>query len=111
MAFIIGDSMVKNVYGYLLTGSLNLKFITGDLFHWRKHRLCQIILNPRKRISVLIFILHVGTNDLTLSDTPEQIVEHIFDTVISLKTGSNTVIIFNIVPRGDKKKEEAEKAI
>ena len=27
MAFTIGDSMLKNVDGYLLTGSLNLKFI------------------------------------------------------------------------------------
>ena len=36
-------------------------------------------------------------NKLTLSDTPEQIAEHIFDIVSSLKTDSNTVIVSNIV--------------
>ena len=58
-----------------------------------------------------IYILHVGENDLILSDTPKQIAEHIFDIVSSLKTDTNTIIVFNIVPRGNKNKEKAEKAI
>ena len=37
--------------------------------------------------------------------------ENIFDIVNSLKTESNTVTVSNIVPRGDKNKEKAEKAI
>ena len=104
--------MVKNADGYLLKGSLNRKFIVKlrPFLSW-KHRICQIILNPRKRASILIFVLHVGTNDLRLSDTPEQIAEHIFDIVNSLKTDSNTIIVSNIVPRGDKNKEKTEKAL
>ena len=58
-----------------------------------------------------IYVLHVGTNNLTLSDTPEQIAEYIFDIVRSIKTDSNTVIISNIVPRGNKNKENIEKTI
>ena len=69
-------------------------------------------IKPTKNdFNPFIYVLHVGTNDLTLSDTPEQIAEHIFDIVNSLKTESNTVIVSNIVPRGDKNKEKAEKAI
>ena len=85
LSFIIGDSMVKNVDGYLLTGSLNCKFIVNSD----------------------IYILHVGKNNLILSDTTDQIAEHIFDIVSSLKTDSNTIIVFNTVPRGNKNKEKA----
>ena len=82
-----------------------------DLFHRRKNRICWIIINQQKKTSILIFVLHIGTNDLTLSDIPEQIAEHIFDKVSSLKTDSNSAIVSNIVPRGDKNKEKAETAI
>ena len=58
-----------------------------------------------------IYVLHVGTIDIRLSDTPEQIAEHIVDIFSSLKTDSNTIIFSNIVPRGDKNKDKAEKAI
>ena len=104
--------MVKNIDGSLLTGSLNRKLIKVRPFSSAKTSDMSDYIKPTKKdFNPDIYVLHVRTNDLTLSDTPEQIVEHIFDIVISLKTGSNTVIIFNIVPRGDKKKEEAEKAI
>ena len=54
-----------------------------------------------------IYVLHVGTNDITLSDKPEQIAEHIFDIVNSLKTCSNA----DIVSRDNKNKEKMDKAI
>ena len=57
------------------------------------------------------YVLHVGTIDIRLSDTPERIAEHIVDIFSSLKTNSNTIIFSNIVPRDDKNKEKAEKAI
>ena len=58
-----------------------------------------------------IYVLHVGTNGLILSNTTEQPAELISDTGNSLKTDNNTVIVFNIVPRGNKNKEKSEKAI
>ena len=54
-----------------------------------------------------IYVLHVVTNDITLSDTPEQIAEDIFDIVNSLKTCSNA----DIVSRDNKNKEKMDKAI
>ena len=65
----------------------------------------------KKNFNTDIYVLHVGTNDVTLSDTPEQIAKHIFGIVNYLKTDSNTVIVSNIVPRGDKNKEKAENTI
>ena len=58
-----------------------------------------------------IYVLHVRTNDLTLSDTPEKIAKHIFDKGNSIKTASNTLTVFTVVPRGDMNKEKADKAI
>ena len=84
LTFIIGDSMLKDVDEYPLRGSINCKLLLKwDLFHWEKYRLCKLILNPRKmNLTMLWTVLHVWTIDLTLSDIPEQITEHIFDTVL-----------------------------
>ena len=69
----------------------------------------EYYITPTKRdFDPGIYILHVGTNDLTLNDTPEEITEHIVNIATSLKTENNTVVISNIVPRGDSKKEKAE---
>ena len=68
------------------------------------------ITPTKKDFSPDIYVLHVGRNDLTLSDTPEQIAEHIAHIVSLLNTDSNTVIVSNAVPRDDKNKEKAEKA-
>ena len=110
LAFVIGDSMIKDVNGYLLTGSLNRKYIV-------KVRLCSsaktsdkayYITTTKRDFDPGIYILHVGTSDLTLDDTPEEITGHIVNIATSLKTDNNTVVISNIVPRGKNKKGKAE---
>ena len=64
--------MVKDIDGYLVTGSLNRKFIfkvrpflsakTSDMSH---------NIKPTKNVfNAYIYVLHVGTNNLTLSDKP-----------------------------------------
>ena len=78
--------MVKDVDGYLLTGSINRKFIvkvrpfssakTTDMGDYTK---------PTKRdFNPDLYIIHVGTNDLSLDDTPEVISNCIIDTAKSL---------------------------
>ena len=56
LAFIIRDSMVKNVDGYLLTGSLNRNFIVKvrPFSSAKTSGISDYILNPRKRTSILI---------------------------------------------------------
>ena len=51
LAFILADSMVKDVDGYLLTGSINRKFIVKDLFHLQKPSIWNITPNPPKETS------------------------------------------------------------
>ena len=102
--------MIKDVDGYLLTGSLNRKYIVKIRpFSSAKTSDMEYYITPTKReFDPGIYILHVGTNDLTLNDTPKEITEHIVNIAPSLKTENNTVEISNIVQRGDSKKEKAE---
>ena len=110
MAFVIGDSMINNVDRYLLTGSLNRKHIVKVRpFSSAETSDVEYYITPTKRdFDPGIYILHVGTNYLTLEDTPEEITEQIVNIVTSLKIENNSVVISNIVPRGDSKKEKVE---
>ena len=109
-AFILGDSMVKDVDGYLLTGSINRKFIVKVRpFSSAKTIDMEDYTKPTKRdFNPDLYIIHVGTNDLSLDDTPEVISSRIIDTAKSLMTEKSKVVISNIVPRGDKYKEKEE---
>ena len=110
LAFLIGDSMIKEVDGYLLTGSLNRKYIV-KVRHLSSAKASDIeyYITPTKGdFDPGIYILHVGTNYLTLGDTSEEITVHIVNIATSLKTEDNTFVISNIVPRGDNKKEKVE---
>ena len=112
LALIVEDSMLKVVDGYLLTGSLNKKFIvkvrpfcspkTEDMYDY---------LKPSKRdFGPNIFILHVCTNNLSTNDSPEMIADKIAETAESLKTEDNNVVLSAIIPRGDKLNEKDEEA-
>ena len=102
--------MLKDVDGYLLTGSINKKFIvkvrpfsspkTIDMEDYTKHT--KRDFNPN------LYILHVGTNDLSLDEMPKVISSGIIDTAKSLMTQINKMVISNIVARGDKCKEKGE---
>ena len=109
-AFILGDSMVKDVDGYLLTRSINRKFIVKVRpFSSAKTIDMEDYTKPTKRdFNPDLYIIHVGTNDLSLDDTPEVISTRIMDTAKSLMTEKNKVVISNIVPRRDKYKEKGE---
>ena len=64
---------------------------------------------PTKRVfNPDLYILHVVKNDLLLDDTPKVISSRIIDSAKSLMTEKNKIVISNIVPRGDKCKEEGE---
>ena len=104
IAFIIGDSMVKKIDEYLPTSSLNQKYIvkvrpflsaeTIDMLDYIKPT--QRDFNPD------VYLLHVGTNDLTSNKSPEQISLDISNLANSLKLDNNTVVVSSIVPRNDE---------
>ena len=100
--------MVKDVDGYLLMGSINRKFIVKVRpFSSAKTINMEDYTKTTKRdFNRYLYILHVGTNDLSLDAMPEVISSRIIDTAVSLMTEKK--IISNIVPRGDKYKEKKE---
>ena len=102
--------MIQDFDSNLLTGSLSRKYImevrsfssakTSDMKY-------HIILTKRDFDSG-IYILHVGTNDLTLDNTLKEITKHVVNIATSLEIENNTVVIWNIVPHGHSKKEKTE---
>ena len=85
-AFIIGDSMLKKTDGYLLTNSINHKFIV-------KTRVCPAAktedvkdyIKPTKRdFDPDLYIFHAGTNDLYLDKPDAEIATDIMIVVESL---------------------------
>ena len=67
--------MVNDVDGYLLKGSINRKFIVKvRTFSSVKAIDMEDNTRPTKRdFNPDLYILHIGTNDLLLDDTPEVI--------------------------------------
>ena len=95
--------MVKDVGGYLLTASINGKFIVKVTpFFPSKTIDMEDYTKPTKRdFNPDLYILHVETNNLSLDDTTEVISNRIIDTAKSLMTEKNKIIIPNIAPRGE----------
>ena len=81
-AFIIGDTIVKDVDGYLLTGSVNIKFIAKvRLFLSGKPLDMRDYIKPTERdFSPSLYIIHIDTNDLFLEDIPKIISKRIIKT-------------------------------
>ena len=109
-AFIVGDSMIKKIDGYLLTSSINHKYIvkvrpfvtakTDDMY--------DHIKPTQRNFQPNVYISHVGTNDLPTDMTPEEISKKIITFSKHLKSEDNEVVVSGIVPRGDSYKEKAE---
>ena len=104
-AFIIGDSMVKKIDGYLLTSSVNHKYIVKVRPFLSAKTIDMLdYIKPTQRDE---YLLHVGTNDLSSNKSPEQISLDILDLANSLKLDNNTVIASSIVPRDDENKKKS----
>ena len=109
--FIIGDSIIKEVDGYLLTNSIKHKYLVKvrpflaakavDMFDYVKP--IQRDFNPDA------FTLHIGTNDLTTDKKPDEICSEISRLVKVHKTNKNKIVISTIVLRGDACSTKVEK--
>ena len=95
--FIIGDSMVKDIDGYLLTGSIKRKFIVKVRpFSSAKTLDMQDYIKPTKRdFDQFLYLLYVGNNGLSLEDTLEATSKRIIATAESLIKEHNEVAISN----------------
>ena len=96
--------MVKKTDGYLLTSSINHRYIVKV----RPFPLAKTIdmvdyIKPTQRdFNPDVYLLHVGANDLSSKKFPEQISLDILNLANSLKLDNNTVIVSSTVPCGDE---------
>ena len=97
--FIVGDSMIKKVDGYLLTDSLKHQYLVKTRpFSTAKTIGMYDYIKPTQRdVKAEIFVLNVGTNDLPLSKSPKNISEEITTLAKSMKTENNKIIVSSIV--------------
>ena len=107
--YILGDSMVKKLNGYLLTKKVRHKFLV------------KVRPFSGARVSCLVdhvkptlrddepdhIILHTGTNDLRSEKTSSTIAKSIVDLAMSLKSSGSSVIVSGIVPRFDNLNNKA----
>ena len=100
----IGDSMVKKTDGYLLTSSINHRYIVKvrPFLSAKTIDMVDYIKPTQRDFNPDVYLLHVGTNDLSSNKSPEQISLDILNLANSLKLDNNTVIVSSIVPRDDE---------
>ena len=107
--FILGDSMVKKLNGFLLTRKLNHKcLVKVRPFNSGKVR----CMHDHAKSTVRDFdpdhiILHCGTNDLNSDRTSSQIAIEIKDLALSLKSNKNRISISLLTQRSDKLNSKA----
>ena len=97
---IVGDSMIKDVYGWELSD--RERGGGCEAFQRINDRVCQDLQPPLKRDPDRV-IIHVGTNDLRSSQDPETIAKNIIDITKNSTTNKNEIVsIVSIkVPRRD----------
>ena len=107
--FIIGDSMIKKVNGFLLTRNINHKFIVKvRSFQGAKVKCMTDYVKPTiNDFDLEHIIIHVGTNDLNSERTASQIANSVTNLQQSLKSINNTVTISLILPRNGELNNKA----
>ena len=107
---IIGDSLLKDVKPYQLkhkvkkNDKLYVQSYRGARTSAMKHH-----ANASLEFKSDIFILHCGTNDLTLEKTPETIATDILEIGLQLKSDNNDVYISGILTRRDDLNDKGRK--
>ena len=106
---ILGNSIIKNLNGYLLTKKLRKrKLIKVRLFIGAKASCKYDHVKPTiQEFNPHHIILHVGTNELKSFKRVSQISKSVIDLALSLKSETNTVMISQIAPRKDNLNNKA----
>ena len=101
--YILGDSIVKKLNGYLLTRKMKHKHLAKVCSFSEAKISCMMdhvkpTLRDKNPDDI---ILHAGTNDLRTENTASQIAKATVDLATSLKNDDNTVTVSGTVPRCD----------
>ena len=96
---IVGDSMIKDVYGWELSDreeKVVVKHVSGSTTEDMKN-----YIQPPLKCDCDRVIIHVGTNDLRSSQDPVTIAKNIIDIAKNSTTNNNEISVSSIVPRRD----------
>ena len=107
--YILGDSMVKKLNGYLLRKKVRHKFfVKVRPFTGAKVSCIVDHVKPTIRDDKPDHvILHTGKNDLCVEKIASQIARSITELAMSLKDNDNSVIVSGIDPRNDNLNNKA----
>lgn len=105
---IIGDSMLKNMKGWILNKKLNKDFIVVKSFPGATTECIEDYIKPTLRKKPDRLILHVGTNNLKSSDTPSKISKSIISLAKLCSESGCEVIVSGLITRGDELQGKVE---
>ena len=108
---IIGDRMIKKTDGYLLTGSINHKYLVKirPFLAAKSVDMLDYVKPIQRDLDPEAYVINIGTNDLTTDKTLDEIFSEILHLIKELKTDKNKTVVSTIVPMGDAYNTKAEK--
>ena len=90
---LLGDSIIKRVRGYDLSHSLESCTVHVKHFLGARVKCLQDYVKPSLRENLHHLIIHVGTNDISTNQRPEQIAKTILGLALSVKSNSCDVTL------------------
>ena len=108
---IIGDSMTKKIDGYLLTSSINHKYLMKirPFLAAKSVEILDYVKPIQRDLDPEAYVIHNGTSNLVTDKTPDEILSEILRLIKELKTDKHKTVVSTIVPRGDAYNTKAEK--
>ena len=106
---ILGDSIVKNVYGNAITKRVkHRKHVAVKHFSGAKIVDMKHYVKPTREKQPAQVIVYIGTNDLLSNKNSDEIADEIVNFAKSIKTDENNIVISSIVPRKDHLNNKAK---
>ena len=99
---IIGDSMIKKVFGDKLSRQFNYKYhVVVQSFGGAQTKCMEDYTKSTMKLSPKEIILHSATNNLPSNKDPETIAKNIINIAKNIKADTVKVAISGIIPRRD----------
>ena len=108
--FIVGDSIIKHINGYEISGKLENCEVFVRPCHGATIRCLEDHVKPVLRENPDEIIFHIGTNDLPSGKGNKDIAEVIINLAMSVETQSRSVSISGITVRKDKHQSKVQEA-
>ena len=106
---IVGDSMVRKVFGDKLSNSLNNNHhVVLRSFGGAKTQCMEDYIKPTIKLSPNQIIIHCDTNNLASNEEPKTIADNIINLAMNAKSDNHKVAISGIFPRRDRHNQKAK---